>query len=133
MTKKTSGFSLIEVLIAIVILGITLVPAMNALRTGMKGTEVHQNFQEQHYLLTSKMEEVLAEPFSDLQAVATAAAHPLVNSSYSDATFYVYVYPYDVDDSDNDHDVFTDDDLDVIWVEVELVDSGMSLETLAAP
>ncbi len=134
MIKKSSGFSLIEVLIAMVILAITLVPAMDAIRTGMKGAEVHQDFQEQHYHLMSKMEEVLAESFSDLDIAATLAASPDNPSSYSDSAnnLNVFIARYDVDNADADDDVFTGTD-EMIWVRTQLIDSGLVFESLVAP
>ncbi len=134
MKRSSSGFSLIEVLIAIVILGIALVPAMDALRTGMKSAGIHQDFQEQHYHLMSKMEEVLAGSFSDLDAAATVAASPDNPSSYSDSgnNLNVFIARYDADNADADDDVFTGVD-EIIWVRTQLIDSGLVFESLVAP
>jgi len=131
MMGKASGFSLVEVLVATVILGIALVPAMDALRTGMKGTEMHQGFQEQHYHLMSKMEEVLAESFSLLNS---AVGINTVPSSYSNSSenYNVYLSFYDADNADSDDNVFTGTD-NVLWVRTELIDSGLAFETLVAP
>ncbi len=129
--KKSSGFSFVEVLIATVLLGIALVPAMNALRTGVKATEIHQNTSEQHYYLMSQMETVLVESFSSLDAAAGASTTP---SSYSDAAenYNVYLSRYDADNADADDDVFTGTD-NIIWVRTELIDSGLAFETLVVP
>ncbi len=134
MKKSSAGFSLIEVLLATVILGIALVPAMNALRTGIKSTEIHQDFQDQHYHLMSKMEEVLAESFADLDLAATVAASPDNPSTYSDSgnNLNVFLARYDADNADADGDVFTGTD-EMIWVRTQLIDSGLVFESLVAP
>ncbi len=133
---SSSGFSLIEVLIAIVLLGITLVPAMEALQTSIKSSEIGSHSLRQHYLLFGKMEEVLADDFATLDAAATVAGAYSTLSSYSDVSgtdpLAVYLSRYDVDNADADDDPYTGVD-EVIWVRAEYQGSPLSFETLVLP
>ncbi|MCK5190236.1 MAG: type II secretion system protein, partial [Methylococcales bacterium] len=54
------GFSYIEVLVAMFIIAIALVPAMEALQSGIQGAGIHQQTTQQHYLLLSRMENLMA-------------------------------------------------------------------------
>ena len=94
MMKKTltfnpsvqSGFSYAEVLLSVVLLGILLVPAMQALSTAISGST--GNLAARQLTLRSQMEEVLSRPFSALNAETylpggnTAAS---VSPNFSDA------------------------------------------------
>ena len=73
--KQQQGFSYVEVLIASVLIAVALVPAMNALQTGMLSASVHQTLTSQYYLQVRKMEELQAEPFILLLAAAKTAAN----------------------------------------------------------
>jgi len=152
MTRaRQSGLTYVEVLVAAVLLAIVLVPALQALHTGMLGAEVHSSTVDQHYAVLSRMEEVLAEPYSMLTAAAGAAGDEQTPTTYSDAAGpvdrrLVYLALYDADDADGDGNVFTvpdpnlDGDFDpytgyagLLWVRVEVEGSVTWLETLSAP
>lgn len=81
-----SGFSYTEVLVSVVLLGILLVPAMQALSTAISGSS--GNSAERQLALRSKMEEVLSQPFNTLYAATylpggnTASS---VSATFSDA------------------------------------------------
>ena len=131
------GFSYLEVLIATVLIAITLVPALDALRPGIQGSALHKQQAEIHYALQGMMEQVLAENFDDLDAAATAAGAYTAATSYSDVfspqiTRNVYIWRYDVDDADSDGDVFTGGEDDLLWVSVSLPDFSQSLNTLVS-
>lgn len=130
----SSGFSIVEVLIAVVILSAALVPAMEALQTGMQGAEMHQESIQQHYKLFGKMETVLAENFSDLDAAATVAGSHINPTSYSVPSDHikVFIWRYDIDDADADGDVFTGVD-EVLWVKTEITNTNFSVESLMLP
>ena len=152
MTSRTgqAGLTYVEVLVATILLAIVLVPALQALSTGVLGSEVHTSTVDQHYAVVSRMEEVLAEPHSVLTAAASAAGDYQAPTSYSDTAGtpnrrIVYLALYDIDDADGDGNVFTvpDPDLDgdsdpftgytgPLWVRVEVQGSVMWLETLTA-
>jgi len=148
--KWQSGMTYTEVLIAAALLSLALVPAMEALRTGMLGAQVFQNSSDEHYSVLARMEEVLAEPYASLTNAAAATSSEKVLSSYSDTAGapgrrLVFVALYDADDGDGDGDVFTvpDPDLDgdtnpytgyteLLWVRVEVEGSVTALESLVA-
>lgn len=131
------GLTLVEVLVTIVLLAILLVPAINALQTGIVGTEVHSDVATSHYRLTSRIEELLAEPYSDLADAALAAGSATTPSSYSEAAgppsrLLVYLSLYDGDNADADDDPFTGTEPDLLWIMVEIEDSIFTLQTVRA-
>lgn len=148
--NRQSGLTLVEVLVAVVLIMVMLVPAMEALRTGMLANDVLQSTSSEHYAVLSLMEEVLAEPYGALTTAAAAAGSESTPSSYSDAADppdrrLVFVGLYDASNADGDNDVFTvlDSDLDgdgnpytgytdLLWVRVEIEGSITSLESLVA-
>ena len=132
--RNQFGISYIEILIAMVLIAIALVPMMNALQAGLQGATLFQTKTEFHHALTGAVEKVLAEPFGNLDAAATAAGAYTNATTYSDVgasiPFKVYLWRYDADNADNDDDEFTGGEEDLIWVKVALVDNGQSIETL---
>ena len=121
----------------IVLLAIVLVPAINSLHTGIVGADVHSDVTASHYRLTSRLEELMAEPFRDLSDAATAAGGPDVATSYSEAAgipgrLVVYLSPFDGDNADADDDPFTGTDADLLWISVELEDSVYQVQTVRA-
>ncbi len=132
-----SGLTLIEVLIAIALLAIALVPAMHALQTSVVGTDIHASLASGHYRLSSRLEELLAEPFADLSDAAIAAGAPTTPSSYSDPAgppvrLLVYLSLYDGDNADADNDTFTGGDADLVWIRVEIEGTVHSIQTVTA-
>lgn len=135
--RKEHGLTLVEVLVTIVLLTIVLVPAMRALQTGVIGANVHGDISSSHYRLTSRLEELLAEPFVDLSDAAIAAGAPTTPSSYSDAAgppgrLLVYLSLYDGDNADADDNPFTGTDPDLLWIRVDVEDTVHTLETITA-
>ena len=67
MTNGQRGFSYVEILLSVVLLAVLLVPAMEALQTGVTG---HRSpaLLSQRLALRDKMELVLSRPFGDLYA-----------------------------------------------------------------
>lgn len=137
--QKQRGLSYIEVLVASFLLAISLVPALEALQPGIQGSVIHKHYSEDHYQLIAKMEEVLAESFSNLQAVATATGSPDITTSYSDIftfpdgrqiTRSVFLSAYDADNADGDNNSFTGTESDLIWVKVLIEGTPHELETL---
>ena len=60
--KSCAGFSYVEVLIATMLIAVCLVPALEALHTGLLGSGIHRDSVEEHYHLQAKLEEMLAQP-----------------------------------------------------------------------
>lgn len=135
--RQQAGLTLVEVLVAVMLLMIILVPAMEAIRSSVKGAEVHNDLASSQFRLTSRMEELLAEPYGDLEAAAIAAGSATIESSYSETAgtpgrLIVYLSPYDGDNADSDDDPFTGTDPGLLWIEVEAEGTVHSLRTLRA-
>jgi len=135
--RRESGFSYLEVLIATALIAVSLVPALEALSTG--GHDLQAVHAEDHYYLAAKLEEVLAQPFGYLDEAASAAASPAVPSSYSDSvtladgrvlTRQVYLSRYDGDNADGNNNAFDGTDEGLLWVRVEIEESGLGMERL---
>ncbi len=141
---RAQGFSFIEVLVAIVLMAVTIIPAMEAIQTGLKGNELHVSVTSQYYALQSRMEDMLAEDYDDLLTKAQTAGSNSVASSYSDVAgstdriiVYLALYDADVDpfviadpNTDGDSDVYTGDTSDMMWISVVLENSVYAFETL---
>ena len=130
-----SGLTLVEVLVAIVLLALILIPAINALQTGVVGADVHADIASGHFRLTSRLEELLAEPFADLSDAAIAAGSPTTPSSYSEPAgpagrLLVYLSLYDGDNADADDNPFTGTDPDLLWIRVDVEGTVHTLQTL---
>ncbi len=134
-----AGFSYVEVLIATVLIAVSLVPALDALQAGLKGSEVQAEYIEDHFYLTGKMEGVLAEPFNNLFTAATPEGTAVTASSYSDTvttpqgrtiTRQVFLRAYDGDNADADDDPFTGTDPGLLWVQVAIDGTAFAVESL---
>ncbi|MDJ0739695.1 MAG: prepilin-type N-terminal cleavage/methylation domain-containing protein [Gammaproteobacteria bacterium] len=136
---QAAGFTYTEVLVAMVLIAVLLVPALDALRGGVQGGDIHAAQASQHYRVLGRMEDVLAQPFADLAAAADAAGSPTtIVAAYSDVAGtaerrVVYLARFDGDDADGDSDGFTGVDDDLIWIRVAIADTPTGLETLATP
>ena len=131
------GFSSVEVVLAVLILGLALVPAMNAIRGSIAASREQQGLISASYGVLSKMEYVLAQPYGDLELAAAAAGSPTIPTSYSDpvstpARLLVFLAPYDGDNADSDNDPFTGADPGLLWVRVALADGALAMESLAS-
>lgn len=133
-TRCEAGLSYVEVLVATLLIAVALVPMMEALGPGLQGAQIHREQAGLNYALAGKLEEVLAQPFDDLDAAATAAGDYKIPTTYSDAgalvPHEVFIWRYDVDDSDGDDNVFTGGEDDILWVRVATVDGSTDLQTL---
>ena len=132
---RQSGVSYIEVLIAALLILISLAPMMDALRSATPSVGAHEDAAVKNLHLTAMLEDVLAEPFSSLEAAAIAAGNETVASSYSDLAGatnrrLVYLSLYDGDNADADNDPFTGVDAGLMWVRTEIEGTLMTIETL---
>ena len=136
MSRRNAGTSYIEVLVATVILVVALAPAIDALRTGLRGAEISASRVALHYRVTGRMEELLAEPYADLDAEAVALGSPsVVSATYSDGAGtpdrrVVHLSRYDGDDDPSDGDPFTGVDAGLLWIRVEIEGTNLALERL---
>lgn len=132
-----TGASYIEVLAAVVLLGVALVPMMDAMHAASMSAEQQELHVAEQYRLSAKLEEVLAEPFPALASAAAAAGSETTPTSYSDPggtanQRLVYLSLYDADNADADDDPFTGTDAGLIWVRVEISGSVLAIESLVA-
>lgn len=135
--KNQSGISYIEVLIATVIIAVALVPMLEGLQPGLQGSEIHRNQAQIHFTLKGKMEEVLAQPFNDLDDEAIAAGSSTNPTAYSDLAALVphevFLSHWDADNADADNDGFTGTEDDMIWVRVTTTDGRHDFQSLVSP
>mgnify|MGYP001550154979 CR=1 FL=1 len=141
------GLSYVEVMVAMVLSAISLVPALDALEAGLTGTGVYADVTSTHYAETSLMEEVLAEPFASLLTAAVSSG-TIVPSSYSDPPAnprrrLVFLSRYDATDtvgdgipfsvpdpdSDGDGNPFTGYD-GTLWLRVVTQGGAGGIETM---
>ena len=134
MRLLQSGLSYIEVMVATLLIAVALVPMMEALGPGIQAAALHRQQAEVHYVLAGKLETVLAEPFADLDAAATAAGAYTAATTYSDLVavvpHQVFIWRYDADDADADSNVFTGGEEDLLWVQVQTQAGNHRFETL---
>lgn len=124
-----------EILIAMALIAVSLVPAMEAIRAGVAASSAQESETVNHFRLFARMEHVLAQPFDDLDAAALAAGSPSTLTSYSDRMGttdrrLVFLSRYDADNADGDDDPFTGTDADLLWVRATIADTAHALETL---
>ena len=137
MKLRQAGLSYVELLVAVLLIVVALVPMLDALRPGLQGAQIHRERAEINFALAGKLETLLTESFADLDAAATAAGAPTNGTSYSDAgapvPHEVFVWRYDVDNADADNDVFTGGEPDLLWLRVATPDGAHALESLLSP
>jgi len=136
-----SGFTMLEVTLAMVILAICLLPALESLRASLTLLgQQEESLSQDNYALLAKAEEILAQPFADLASAATAAGSPTTPTSFSDVlttgdgrqlSREVYLWPLDGDNADLDNDPFTGTDSGILYLKVALANSPLVYETIA--
>jgi hypothetical protein len=98
---RQNGFTYVEVVLSVVLLVALLIPALQALQTGVSGGAT-PTLAASAPTLRAKMEEVLAVPFGDLyaQTYLPGGNTTAINVTYSDAAAavnrrVVVLYRYD--------------------------------------
>jgi len=125
-------------LVAIVLIVLALIPAVEALYPAVQGTSVHESETVLEHHLTAKLEEVLARQFSELDTEAQAIGDRTISSpSYSDASGtkdrrLVFLSRYDADDADTDSNPFTGTDEGLLWLRVAVEGTRHDVETLTS-
>jgi Tfp pilus assembly protein PilV len=84
MPSRASGFSYVEVMLALVLLAVCLVPAMNAVRDATIAPKIALQGAQALACLRMRMETVAAEPYQLLLNAAGAPAAPSVYSLAAD-------------------------------------------------
>ena len=128
--RRDHGFSYIEVLIAIVIIAVCLVPALDALQYGVRAAGTQRSYTINQQQLKTRFEEVLANSFATLDAAAMLAGNSPASTvaAYSDAAgtadrLLVTLYRYD-------GSAATGTDTGLLWINVAIEGSNLSLNTL---
>jgi hypothetical protein len=119
-----------------VVVATALVPALEALQSGLVASRVQETLARQHHQRMGRMEEVLAQSVSLLAAEAVAKAG--APSAWSDPPgtpdrLLVVLSLYDADDADKDADRFTGGESDLVWVQVGTEATPHVIESLATP
>lgn len=144
LSRQQKGFSYLEMIVAMFIMTIMITPAMNAIRSGVQGSGIHESLTRQHFSLVKRMEETQAEAYGNLLNAAQIAANKTTPSHFSDPEgqverrlVYLALYDADVDpfilvdpDNDGDADIYTGDMSNLLWLRVTLENSTQSIETL---
>lgn len=129
---RQSGLSYVEVIVAVLIMSVAVVPAADALRSAMQSAEIDAEETTNHFQLVAKLESVLAEPFG---AVAAQAGDPASPTTFSDLAGItnrrlVFISLYDGDNADADNDTFTGTDPDLLWIRVEIENTVTKMDAL---
>lgn len=126
-----------ELLIATLLITIMLVPALEAMQSGIQGSGIHTQLAQNQYRMISKMEQTLALPFSELLEQADLVADPtvLIPAPYSDASGtefrrLVFLARYDGDNADGNNNPFNGTDAGLLWLRVTIENSPRALETV---
>lgn len=134
--RWAAGHAYLEALVAVVLVATALIPALDALQSGLLAGRLQELMTRQYHERSSRMEEVLAKAVPALAAEAAASAG--APSVWSDPPgtpdrLLVYVSLYDADDADGDGNRFTGGESDLVWVRVETEATPHVLESLASP
>jgi Tfp pilus assembly protein PilV len=129
------GFGYVEALVAVVLLAVVLVPALEALGNAARNAPTAAQDDTLWMSAANKLRDVTGSRFDDLDAAATAAGGAGNVSSLSDPTgssprVLIYLSRYDGDNADGDDNGFTGTDTDLIWVRAAVADTPVSLDTL---
>jgi hypothetical protein len=134
---RQAGISYAEALLAVVILGAALAPALQTLDAALNGVSVSAGVLQAQQLLATRLENTLAEPFAALDAAALAAGNQTTPSSYSDPSgganrVLVFLSRYDGDNADGNGNRFDGTDAGLLWARVAIENTPYELTTLVA-
>ena len=102
------GISYAEALLAVTVLALALVPALESLQIAFNGAVVQEDVVLWQQQLATRMDEVLSDPFTALDTAAQAAGNETTPTTYSDAAggpdrVVVFLSAYDGDNADSDN------------------------------
>lgn len=137
IAKRQAGWSYGETLLAVVVLGVALAPALETLDTAFAGARVGATTALWQQRVATRLETLLAEPFASLDAAALAAGSATAPSGYSDPAgnpdrVLVFLSRYDGDNADGNGNPFDGTDAGLLWVRVAIENSPYELSTLVA-
>jgi len=130
LRRRQRGLSYVEVLIAVAIVAVCLAPATDALREGLRAAGTQRAHTVNQQRLKTRMEEVLANQYTTLDAAAMAAGNsPAATvAAYTDAAgtpdrLLATLYRYD-------GSAATASDTGLLWVKAAIEGSNFQLDTL---
>ena len=134
-TRRSAGLTYVEVLIAVALLAIALVPALTALSGGLRSAGERERLLVAWGRATARAEEVLARPLHELQQEEAASAGA-ASARYSDPVgtpgrLVVHLALQDGDDADGDGDPTTGVDPDLVHVRVAIEGTHHAVDALA--
>lgn len=132
---RQRGFGYVEALVAVMLLAIAIIPALDALTNTVRGAPLPDRDDDLWLAVANKLSEVAAARFDDLDAAASMAGSATTPSMYSDAStttpqVLVYLSRYDGDNADGDSNPFTGTDADLIWIRAAISDPPVEMSTL---
>lgn len=135
MAPEARGYSYVEILVAVALIAVALPPALDALGMQVRGAGVGITEMQREYLLSSRLQEMAGRPFAELDFAADAAGSKSTPTGYSDPPgtedrLLVYLWHYDFDNVDADGNPFTNPNVNLMWVRVEIENSAKALETI---
>ncbi|WP_374244987.1 type II secretion system protein [Zoogloea sp.] len=133
--QRQRGFGYVEALVAVLLLAIAIVPAIEALSNAQRGAPTADRDDDLWQAVANKLAEAAGARFDDLDAAATLAGSATAPSLLSDPTgstpqVLVYLSRYDGDNADGDNNPFTGTDVDLIWVRAAIADPPIDMTTL---
>ncbi len=135
--RNQRGFGYVEALVAVILLTVVLVPALESLGNATRNAPTAAQDDALWMSAANKLRDVTGSRFDDLDTAAVAAGGPNTASSLSDPVggnprVLIYLSRYDGDNADGDNNGFTGVDTDLIWVRAAIADTPVSLDTLVA-
>ncbi len=133
--RRQRGFGYIEALVAVVLLAIAIVPALDALSNATRGAPTADRDDDLWQAVANKLSDVAGARFDDLDTAASLAGSATTASLFSDASgatprVMIYLSRYDGDNADGDNNPFTGTDADLIWVRAAITDPPVEMTTL---
>jgi prepilin-type N-terminal cleavage/methylation domain-containing protein len=96
--RRQHGFSLVEIMVAVLLLAICAVPMGNAIRNGIAASGTASDKARELRCMKNMMETILAEPFYKLSDAALGISQPSSYSLPADGTCpvrQVFIAPYE--------------------------------------
>lgn len=132
---RQRGFGYIEALVAVALLAVALVPALEALTNVTRNAPAADQDDALWMAVSNKLNEISGTRFDSLDFYASTTGSPTTASSLSDAAgtnprVLVYLSRYDGDNADGDNNAFTGTDADLIWIRAAIADTPVEMSTL---
>lgn len=129
--RPQRGLSYLEVLIAISIIAVSVIPVGTALKHSLDVDAHSRDVTERHFLMLKKMEEVLSYSYLELSQDASASLSTRFSDDASaDPRRLVYVMEADGDNADADNRLDTGADTELLLIRTEYADGTHRLEAL---